>query len=126
MLKERIITAVLLAAALLTVLFFAHADVGVVLFALLLLVAAWEWAGLAQAPRAVHRAAFTLLIAVLLSAQCTDVRVNLVTPKLFARARTPQKMSRLPVDQIEEIVRPCGLAPAKSKNISKLSQILGQ
>ncbi len=66
MLKERIITAVLLAAALLTVLFFAHADVGVVLFALLLLVAAWEWAGLAQAPRAVHRAAFTLVIAVLI------------------------------------------------------------
>ncbi len=64
MLKERIITALLLAAALLTVLFFAHADVGVVLFALLLLVAAWEWAGLAQAPRAVHRAAFTLVIAV--------------------------------------------------------------
>ena len=66
MLKERIITAALLVAALLTVLFFAHADVGVVLFGLLLLVAAWEWAGLAQAPRAVHRAAFTLLIAVLI------------------------------------------------------------
>ena len=71
-----------------------------------------------------HSDPYTLLIAVLLSAQCTDVRVNLVTPKLFARARTPQKMSRLPVDQIEEIVRPCGLGPAKSKNISKLSQIL--
>jgi phosphatidate cytidylyltransferase len=66
MLKERLITAVLLAAALLTVLFLASADVGVVLFGLLLLVAAWEWAGLAQAPRAVHRAAYTLAIALLI------------------------------------------------------------
>ncbi len=71
-----------------------------------------------------HADPYTLLIAVLLSAQCTDVRVNQVTPKLFAKARTPQKMSHLSVNQIEQIVRPCGLAPAKSKNISKLSQIL--
>jgi endonuclease-3 len=71
-----------------------------------------------------HVDPYTLLIAVLLSAQCTDVRVNQVTPKLFAKARTPQKMSRLSVDQIAKIVRPCGLAPAKSKNISRLSQIL--
>jgi phosphatidate cytidylyltransferase len=66
MLRERVMTAVLLAAALLTVLFFASADVGVVLFGLLLLVAGWEWAGLAGAPRAVHRAAFTLAIALLI------------------------------------------------------------
>ena len=66
-----------------------------------------------------HVDPYTLLIAVLLSAQCTDVRVNQVTPKLFAKARTPQKMSRLSVDQIAKIVRPCGLAPAKSKNISR-------
>lgn len=66
MLKERIATALLLAAALLTVLFLAHADVGVVLFALLLLVAAWEWAGLAQVRRPVYRAAFTLAIALLI------------------------------------------------------------
>jgi endonuclease-3 len=71
-----------------------------------------------------HADPYTLLIAVLLSAQCTDVRVNLVTPKLFAKARTPQKMARLSVDQIAEIIRPCGLAPAKSKNISRLSEIL--
>jgi phosphatidate cytidylyltransferase len=66
MLKERIITAVLLAAALLTVLFLAHADVGVVLFGVLLLVAAWEWAGLAQVQRAVFRAAYTLAVALLI------------------------------------------------------------
>ena len=71
-----------------------------------------------------HADPYTLLIAVLLSAQCTDVRVNQVTPKLFAKARTPQKMARLSVDLIQQIVRPCGLAPTKSKNISKLSQIL--
>jgi phosphatidate cytidylyltransferase len=66
MLKERIITAVLLAAALLTVLFLAHADVGVVLFGVLLLVAAWEWAGLARVQRAVFRAAYTLAVALLI------------------------------------------------------------
>jgi phosphatidate cytidylyltransferase len=66
MLKERVITAVLLAAALLTVLFLAHADVGVVLFGVLLLVAAWEWAGLARVQRAVFRAAYTLAVALLI------------------------------------------------------------
>ena len=71
-----------------------------------------------------HRDPYTLLIAVLLSAQSTDVRVNQITPKLFALARTPQQMSRLSVDQIEDIIRPCGLGPAKSKNIAKLSQML--
>ena len=67
---------------------------------------------------------YTLLIAVLLSAQCTDVRVNQVTPKLFARARTPEQMTRLSVEQIGSIIRSCGLAPAKSKAIAALSQVL--
>lgn len=71
-----------------------------------------------------HTDAYTLLIAVLLSAQCTDVRVNQVTPKLFKRANTPQKMVKVPVSEIEDIIRPCGLAPRKSKAISDLSQIL--
>lgn len=71
-----------------------------------------------------HTDSYTLLIAVLLSAQCTDIRVNLVTPELFKRARTPQKMVKVPVDEIEDIVRPCGLAPRKAKAISGLSQIL--
>ena len=71
-----------------------------------------------------HRDPYTLLIAVLLSAQCTDVRVNQVTPKLFARARTPKQMVKLSVDEIEQIVRPCGLGPSKSKNIWALSEIL--
>lgn len=71
-----------------------------------------------------HTDAYTLLIAVLLSAQCTDVRVNQITPKLFKRANTPQKMVKVPVSEIEDIIRPCGLAPRKSKAISDLSQIL--
>jgi endonuclease-3 len=71
-----------------------------------------------------HTDAYTLLIAVLLSAQCTDVRVNQITPKLFNRANTPQKMVKVPVSEIEDIIRPCGLAPRKSKAISDLSQIL--
>src|SRR3990172_4310488 len=71
-----------------------------------------------------HRDPFTLLVAVVLSAQCTDVRVNQVTPRLFARARTPQQMARLSVKEIAEIIRPCGLAPAKSKAIHTLSRIL--
>ena len=71
-----------------------------------------------------HTDAYTLLIAVLLSAQCTDVRVNQITPKLFKRANTPQKMVKVPVSEIEDIIRPCGLAPRKSKAISELSQIL--
>jgi endonuclease-3 len=71
-----------------------------------------------------HRDPFTLLIAVLLSAQCTDVRVNQVTPALFDLADTPEKMARVPVDAIREIIRPCGLSPQKSKAISGLSNIL--
>lgn len=71
-----------------------------------------------------HEDPYTLLIAVLLSAQCTDVRVNEVTPKLFQRAKTPQDMVKLEVNTIEDIIRPCGLAPRKSKSIHRLSQIL--
>jgi endonuclease-3 len=71
-----------------------------------------------------HRDAFTLLVAVLLSAQCTDARVNQVTPALFARAATPQAMARVPVDAIRDIIRPCGLSPRKSQAISELSKIL--
>ena len=71
-----------------------------------------------------HTDPYTLLIAVLLSAQCTDVRVNQITPKLFKRASTPKKMVTVPVNEIEDIIRPCGLAPRKSKAISELSQIL--
>jgi endonuclease-3 len=71
-----------------------------------------------------HQDAYTLLIAVLLSAQCTDVRVNLVTPHLFKLASTPQDMIKLSIREIEDIIRPCGLAPAKSKNIWNLSKIL--
>jgi endonuclease-3 len=67
---------------------------------------------------------YTLLIAVLLSAQCTDKRVNLVTPKLFALADTPLKMSKQKRETIEAIIRPCGLAPAKSKHILELSKKL--
>lgn len=69
-----------------------------------------------------HKDPYTLLIAVLLSAQCTDARVNLVTPKLFAKADTPQKMVQLTPKEIEEIVRPCGLGPTKSGAIWKLSK----
>lgn len=71
-----------------------------------------------------HQDAYTLLIAVLLSAQCTDVRVNQVTPLLFAKARNPYEMVRLPVEEIREIIRPCGLAPRKSQAIHALSQQL--
>ena len=71
-----------------------------------------------------HTDAYTLLIAVLLSAQCTDARVNQVTPKLFAMASTPQDMVTKTVEQIREIIRPCGLSPTKSKNIHALSQQL--
>ncbi len=67
---------------------------------------------------------FTFLVAVLLSAQCTDRKVNAVTPKLFALADTPWKMAELSPKEIEEIIRPCGLAPAKSRHISELSQII--
>ncbi len=71
-----------------------------------------------------HKDAYTLLIAVLLSAQCTDVRVNLVTPALFALADNPQDMMNVPVEKIREIIRPCGLSPRKSAAISQLSKIL--
>lgn len=71
-----------------------------------------------------HNDSFTLLIAVLLSAQCTDKRVNEITPALFKRAKTPQQMVKIPVKEIEDIIRPCGLAPRKAKAISGLSQIL--
>ena len=71
-----------------------------------------------------HRDDFTLLIAVLLSAQCTDERVNLITPALFARADTPEAMAKVPVEAIQEIIRPCGLSPQKAKAISGLSKIL--
>ncbi len=71
-----------------------------------------------------HTDEYTLLIAVLLSAQCTDIRVNKVTPGLFKLANTPQKMVKLTIDQIREIIRPCGLSPQKSKAIWNLSQIL--
>jgi endonuclease III len=71
-----------------------------------------------------HTDAYTLLIAVLLSAQCTDKRVNQITPLLFARARTPQEMVKLSVSDIQGIIRPCGLSPQKSKAIYGLSEIL--
>ena len=71
-----------------------------------------------------HDDAFTLLVAVLLSAQCTDARVNQVTPRLFARARTPDQMARLDAEEIRSIIRPCGLSPQKAKAIRALSQIL--
>ena len=71
-----------------------------------------------------HRDAYTLLIAVLLSAQCTDKRVNQTTPKLFALADTPEKMVRLTVADINAIVRPCGLAPRKAEAIHALSAML--
>ncbi len=71
-----------------------------------------------------HSDPFTLLVAVLLSAQCTDERVNQVTPALFARASTPEAMARLSVDEIRELIRPCGLSPQKAKAIAGLSRIL--
>ncbi len=71
-----------------------------------------------------HRDAYTLLVAVLLSAQCTDERVNQITPTLFARADNPQDMAKVPVEEIREIIKPCGLSPAKSKAISNLSKII--
>ena len=64
-----------------------------------------------------HKDPYTLLIAVLLSAQCTDVRVNKITPILFAKADNPYDMVKLTVEEIKEIIRPCGLSPMKSKGI---------
>ena len=71
-----------------------------------------------------HKSKFELLIAVLLSAQCTDERVNQVTPQLFSLADNPLDMSKLQTEKIYEIIRPCGLAPQKSANISKLSVMI--
>lgn len=71
-----------------------------------------------------HKDAYTLLVAVLLSAQSTDKGVNKVTPRLFALADTPEKMMAVPVEKIREIIRPCGLSPAKAKAIAGLSRIL--
>ena len=67
---------------------------------------------------------FTFLVAVVLSAQCTDKRVNEVTPQLFAKADSPQKMAKLTQQEIAEIIKPCGLTNAKSANLKKLSQTL--
>ena len=71
-----------------------------------------------------HYDSYTLLIAVLLSAQCTDERVNRITPNLFKRARNPYDMIKLSINEIENIIRPCGLSPMKSKGIYGLSKIL--
>lgn len=71
-----------------------------------------------------HKDAYTLLIAVLLSAQCTDVRVNKITPLLFERADNPKDMAELSVDEIRDIIKPCGLSPQKSKAIHGLSQMV--
>lgn len=71
-----------------------------------------------------HQDDYTLLIAVMLSAQCTDVRVNTITPKLFAKANHPKAMVQLGESAILEIIRPCGLGPAKAKNILNTSKIL--
>lgn len=71
-----------------------------------------------------HTDPYTLLVAVLLSAQCTDERVNKVTPSLFKLADTPQKMVLVEISEIQEIIRPCGLSPRKSKAIWELSSIL--
>ncbi len=71
-----------------------------------------------------HKDPFTLLVAVLLSAQCTDARVNKVTPELFSLADNPFDMSRQSVEAINQIVRPCGLAPRKAQAIKGLSEIL--
>jgi endonuclease-3 len=71
-----------------------------------------------------HRDAFTLLVSTVLSAQCTDIRVNRVAPKLFRRARTPKGMAGLDVEEIRNIIRPCGLSESKSKSIQGLSRII--
>ncbi len=71
-----------------------------------------------------HVDPYTLLVAVVLSAQCTDKKVNEVTPVLFAKAHTPKQMAALEVEEIREIIKPCGLSPAKSKGIHGLSEII--
>lgn len=72
----------------------------------------------------IHSDPYTLLIAVLLSAQCTDARVNLITPILFSKAKTPQEMIQLSPNELREIIKPCGLSPKKSSAIHELSKIL--
>jgi endonuclease-3 len=74
----------------------------------------------------VHQDPFTLLVAVMLSAQTTDARVNLVTPALFARAPTPAALRALSVDEILELIKTCGLAPTKARNLAKLAVLLGE
>lgn len=71
-----------------------------------------------------HKSIFTLLIAVILSAQCTDIRVNKITPLLFKKANNPQRMIKLGIKEIKKIIKPCGLSPQKSKSIFELSKIL--
>ena len=71
-----------------------------------------------------HIDPYTLLVAVVLSAQCTDKRVNEITPLLFAKANTPEAMMQLSVEEIADIIRPCGLTPMKSKGIAGLSQMI--
>jgi endonuclease III len=71
-----------------------------------------------------HRDAYTLLVAVMLSAHTTDRSVNSVTPELFAHADTPEKMAQLPVSEIQRIIRPVGLSPTKAKNLSEMAKIL--
>ena len=71
-----------------------------------------------------HKDPYTLLVSVLLSAQCTDKKVNQITPLLFAKADTPEKMVQMDVDEIREIIKPCGLSPMKSKGIFGLSKII--
>lgn len=78
-----------------------------------------------EAPLA-HVDPFTLLVAVILSAQCTDKRVNEISPKLFALADTPEKMAALPIVTIRRVIRPCGLAPAKSKAIRETAKMIVQ
>ena len=71
-----------------------------------------------------HESVFTLLIAVILSAQCTDIRVNKITPLLFKKANDPHRMIKLGTEEIKKIIKPCGLSPQKSKSIFELSKIL--
>ncbi len=67
---------------------------------------------------------YTLLVAVILSARCTDARVNQITPFLFAKADTPKKMAKMKISDIQKIIKPCGLSPQKAKNIHRMSEIL--
>ncbi len=76
------------------------------------------------APPLLHKDPYTLLVAVLLSAQCTDLRVNKITPLLFQIADTPSEMAIVSIEKIQDIIRPCGLSPQKARAISELSQIL--